>query len=416
MEILLVDDDPTTLLLIGVRLRALQFEVVEARDGLEAQEILQRRAIVLVLCDWNMDGMNGIDLCRWLRSDRSRPYTYFILLTGRNDKQSLIEGMDAGADDFLVKPVDSEELKVRIRAGQRILELQDRLAAQNRALERFNADLQQRYDSLYGELDAASKIYSGLCRDIDAAAKLQQSLLPPSATIGRTRTAGLFIPAQMLAGDMFGHFALDDDYLAFFILDVSGHGVPSALFSFSVAQTLTPAQQSFSLLKRPSGAAPYYSLTPPAQVAAELNAHFASADDSDIYLTLIYGLMHQPSGQVTLVQAGHPHPLLVHPHETSIERIGSGGFPVGLFPNLHYTESSFRMDPGDRLFLYSDGIIECHDPAGEQYGLGRLEALVLGKDDVDPSELVEMVRRDLQSWRGGDDFDDDISLVMLERL
>ena len=416
MEILLVDDDPTTLLLIGQRLRAMQFEVIQARDGLEAQEILRRRAISLVLCDWNMDGLDGIDLCRWLRAEAGRPYTYFILLTGRNDKQSLIDGMDAGADDFLVKPVDREELKVRIRAGQRIVALQEQLAEQNRVLERFNEELQQRYDSLNQELDSANKIYRNLCRDIDVAAQLQQSLLPVPATIGRIRSAGLFLPAQMLAGDMFGYFALDRDHLAFFILDVSGHGVPSALFSFSVAQTLSPARESFSLLKRPSVTPPYFTLTPPAQVAAELNAHFASNQDSEIYFTLIYGLLHQPSGQVTLVQAGHPYPLLIHSEARGIERLGSGGFPIGMFPNLEFQESSFRLGAGDRLFLYSDGIVECTSPDGELYGSERFEALLLGTRGAGGEELVEAVRRDLLSWRGSKDFDDDISLLLLERL
>lgn len=416
MEILLVDDDPTTLLLVGLRLRTLQFDVVEAHDGLEAREILRTRPISLVLCDWNMERMDGIALCRWLRAEATRPYTYFILLTSRNDKQSLIDGMAAGADDFLVKPVDPEELKVRIRAGQRILELQEQLAEKNRALAHFNAELQQRYDRLYQELEGASKIYSGLCRDIDAAAKLQQSLLPAPATIGRIRSDGLFVPAQMLAGDMFGYFALDEETLAFFILDVSGHGVPSALFSFSVAQTLTPSRQNFSLLKRPSVSAPYYTLTPPVQVAAELNAHFASTDDTELYFTLVYGLMHQPTGQVSLVQAGHPHPLLIRPSATGVERIGSGGCPIGLFPNLQYTESSFRMEAGDRLFLYSDGIIECHGVAGELYGLDRFEALLLDGNGLAPADLVARVRGELRSWRGSDDFDDDISLIMLERV
>ncbi|WP_139556881.1 PP2C family protein-serine/threonine phosphatase [Methylotetracoccus oryzae] len=415
MEILLVDDDPTTLLLIGLRLRTLQFDVIEARDGLEAQAILRQRSVALVLCDWNMEGMDGIDLCRWLRADTSRPYTYFILLTGRNDKQSLIDGMDAGADDFLVKPVDPEELKVRIRAGQRLIELQAQLAEKNRALEHFNNELQQRYDSVYRELDGANKIYSTLCRDIDAAAKLQQSLLPSPATIGGIRSDGLFLPAQMLAGDMFGYFELDADHLAFFILDVSGHGVPSALFSFSVAQILTPSGENYSLLKRPSTSPPYFTLTPPAQVAAELNAHFASADDRDIYFTMIYGLIHHPSGNVTFVQAGHPPPVLVRGDGGGARHVGSGGFAIGFFPDLPYDEIQLQMTPGDRLVLYSDGIVECCNAEGEAYGVERLERLLLTHAGRSLEQLIPAVRAELLAWRGVAEFDDDISLLVLER-
>ena len=415
MEILVVDDDPTIRLLLGVILRKLDYQVVEASDGVEAQAILQKRPIPLVLCDWNMREMTGVQLCRWIRGITTTPYIYFILLTSRNDKESLIEGMEAGADDFLVKPIDPNELRVRLRAGERVLLLQQQLAERNRALEQINKDLQLEYEHLCREVEDAAKIYSNLCQDIEAAAKLQQSLLPPPAKIGSFRADWLFLPAAKLGGDMFGYYPIDDGHLAFFQIDVCGHGIPAALFSFSVSQTLTPAKGAYGFLKRPSSKPPFYVLTSPSRVARELNGHFSSRDDSDIYFTLVYGLLSQKSGRATLVQAGHPHPLHWDRATGRIERIGTGGFAVGMLPGLDYETVSFDIRLGDRLFVYSDGIVECANPSGELYSLERLESFLTEHAHCRTQELMTAVTGELHGWRQSDQFDDDISLLILER-
>ncbi len=415
MEILIVDDDPAIRLLLGSILRKLDYRVVEASDGLEAQQLLRQRSIPLVLCDWNMREMTGVQLCRWIRGITPTPYTYFILLTGRNDKQSLIEGMEAGADDFLVKPIDPGELRVRLRAGERVLQLQQQLAERNRALERINKELQQQYDNLCRDVEAAAKIYSNLCQDIQAAAKLQQSLLPAPARVGCYQGDWLFLPAAMLAGDMFGYYPIDDRHLAFFQIDVAGHGIPAALFSFSVSQTLTPAKDAYGFLKRPLSKPPFYTLTSPATVAQELNRHFASREDTEMYFTLVYGLLNQETGRATLVQAGHPYPLRWDRERSRIERIGAGGFAVGMLPGLDYETVTFDIRPGDRLFVYSDGIVECADPGGRLYSLERLESFLAENAHCHARQLMRALKAELKEWRQNDQFDDDISLLILER-
>lgn len=415
MDILVVDDDPTIRLLLASILRKLNYQVVEASDGIEAQNILRKRQIALVLCDWNMSEMSGVQLCRWIRGITPAPYTYFILLTGRNDRESLIEGMEAGADDFLVKPIDPNELRVRLRAGERVLLLQQQLAERNLALEQINKELQQRYDNLCRDVEAAARIYRNLCQDIQAAAKLQQSLLPAPARIGAYQGDWMFLPAAMLAGDMFGYFPIDERHLAFFQVDVSGHGIPAALFSFSVSQTLTPAKDAYGFLKRPLSKPPFYTLTAPSTVARELNRHFASRDDTEMYFTLIYGLLEQESGHAELVQAGHPYPLRWNCASRRIERIGRGGFAVGMLPNVQYDAVSFDLGPGDRLFVYSDGIVECANPEGELYSLERLEYFLVEYVDCPAHELITALNAELQVWRQSDQFDDDISLLILEK-
>jgi sigma-B regulation protein RsbU (phosphoserine phosphatase) len=115
-------------------LRKWGHQVIEAADGKTAWEILERDPIPLVVSDWMMPEMTGLDLCRKIRASGGPNYTYFILCTSRGEKEDLIEGMDAGADDFLVKPINKEELRVRVRAGQRVLDLERSLEDRNTEL------------------------------------------------------------------------------------------------------------------------------------------------------------------------------------------------------------------------------------------------------------------------------------------
>lgn len=131
MRILIADDDPTSVLLLQNTLSDWGYEVVTVRDGTEAWNALRRPdAPRLVILDWMMPGLNGIEVCHKVRQDRSQPYIYLLMLTARTDKQSIIEGMAAGADDYVAKPFDEQELHVRVRSGQRIIDLEEKLRVQ----------------------------------------------------------------------------------------------------------------------------------------------------------------------------------------------------------------------------------------------------------------------------------------------
>ncbi|HEX8986011.1 MAG TPA: diguanylate cyclase [Bryobacteraceae bacterium] len=135
MQVLIADDDAVSRRLLAKKLSGWGYEVRAARDGREAWEALQGPdAPRLAIMDWMMPGMTGPDLCRELRRPQSEPYTYVLLLTARTDKEDLIAGMDSGADDYLTKPFNAQELKVRLRAGHRILDLQSQLVAAREAL------------------------------------------------------------------------------------------------------------------------------------------------------------------------------------------------------------------------------------------------------------------------------------------
>ena len=190
MRILVADDDRDTRSLLTKFLNNWNHEVVTARDGDEAIEVLRREPISLVISDWMMPKVDGVELCRNIRSAALDRYIYVILLTAKNTKHELVTGMAAGADDFIVKPFNKGELEVRIRAGARMIDLQVSLEQKNRNLE-----------------DA----YSVIEKDLQAAAELQRSFLPnPASSIHEIRFEWLFLPCTFVAGDSFNFFRLDD--------------------------------------------------------------------------------------------------------------------------------------------------------------------------------------------------------------
>jgi diguanylate cyclase (GGDEF)-like protein len=142
MKVLIADDEVVSQKLLESTLRRWGYEVATARDGFEAAHVLQEPdAPKLAILDWLMPGIDGVQLCREIRRRQTEPYTYILLLTGKNSKHDVIEGLDAGADDYMIKPYDPQELQVRLRTGKRILYLQEQLIAAREALrERATRD------------------------------------------------------------------------------------------------------------------------------------------------------------------------------------------------------------------------------------------------------------------------------------
>ena len=229
MKILLVDDDESVLLFLKNVLEKLGYEVISCTNGEDAWQILKNEEINILLTDWVMPALSGIDLCKRIRSKLQSPhYTYIILLTGKTSNDDLVMGFDSGADDFISKPVATKELHVRIKAAQRVLKLEQQLVQQNQKLELANKEISYNYQHIK--------------QDLEAAAKLQQALLPKSSnTFLPVNIAWDFRPADDLAGDIFGFYPLDKNHLALYLIDVAGHGVPAAMLSVYLNKMLSPA-------------------------------------------------------------------------------------------------------------------------------------------------------------------------------
>ncbi len=394
MRILVVDDEKEARTLLGKTLTRLDHKVVEATSGIEAWDILEREGISFVISDWMMPRMNGLELCRRVRAAKFENYIYFILLTAKDNKNELIEGMKAGADDFIVKPFNAGELDVRIRAGERVLRLERELQERNKKL-----------------IYAYDKIRS----DLEAAANMQKSLLPVSATtISSLRFDWIFCPCSFVAGDIFGLFELHENHVGFYLLDVAGHGVPAAMQSVTLNKLLSSIASKNNMWHRYTSNANNCDLTSPSMVIRELNRRFQS-DDAMQYFTMVYGVTDVRDGRTKLVQAGHPSPLYQE-KEGKVTLLGMGGLPVGMLPHVEHEEHEFYFGPGDRLFLYCDGITECHNgKSTDQFSVERLVRLVEGWRSLPLKELMKGIEQKLRLWRGSEEFEDDITLLAIER-
>ena len=394
MDVLIVEDARDQLHLLAAIVRKLGHHVHKATDGLQALAILQKTPSVrIVISDWMMPNMDGLNLCRAIRDGRFERYIYFILLTGKADHGALLEGLSVGADDFLHKPVDFRELAVRLKGGERVTVLEQ-------TLEQKNIEL--------------SNALSTVEKDLESAAAAQQSLLSQPAVIQGVGFDWHFQPSKILGGDMFGYHAVDDENVMFYQLDVAGHGIPSALFSFALNNILMDTDRHSTILLEESASSSGHRLLQPHEVVAKLNSRFQTTADSMLYFTMIYGLIHSPSGRVVMTHAGHPSTFYLAANGAEVDILTENSFPVGMLPAMSWQTRELWMKPGDRLFMYSDGLVECENQEGQQYGEQALATMVHKALNRDMRGMITEVWETLCTWRGSDSFDDDMTCLALE--
>jgi len=396
-EILIVDDSPVQRALLSHLLKSCGYSVVEATDGVQALNLLKQGKIRIVFTDWIMPNMSGIELIEKIREENLGFYVYVILCSCKNSKTDVIAGVRMGADDFLTKPAIPEELFARLHAGERVIKLQNKIAEEEQKVARAYASL--------------SKAHQKLRSDLDAAAKLQLSLLPHPASLSKIHFDWVFRPTNEVAGDTFNVFQLDATHIGFYQLDVSGHGIPSAMLSFYLSKILQGSPLRDSFLKRPMPQEPFYRIVPPDEVVSDLNKRFQN--EEDMFFTIIYGVLNTLSGKLQFTQAGHPNPILCRPHSPT-RLLGNTGFPVGALPNIEFELVEEQLLPGDRVILCSDGITECINDHNEQFGISRMTECVKAAEDQQLRDFVGGFVESLTGWRGHDEFDDDISLLVME--
>lgn len=393
MKVLLAEDDPVSAHVLQAHLEKWGHEISAAEDGAEAWRLFEDGEVELVITDWIMPEIDGLELVRRIRATPRAGYVYIILLTAKSRKEDIVRGMEAGADDFLVKPFDPEELRARIRAGERVIRLEQNLARRNEELQLANRRM---------------------TRDLQAAARVQQALLPAALPqYDRVRFAWRFQPCQELAGDILGVVPLDDRHVGLYMLDVSGHGVAAALLSVTVRHFLSPALTSSSILRQQVPGSTAFRPTPPAEVTRELNTRFPMDPNTGQYFTLLYGILDLETFTFRQVSAGHPGPVHL-PAEGPPTRLTAPGFPIGLVEDAVYQERELQLRPGDRLYLYSDGIPEAPGSSGELFGVPRLLTELQNAHAVALDESLDALTRSVDKWCLPGRPADDVSLLALE--
>lgn len=330
-HILIIDDDPSARLIISRSLAREGYEVLQAENGKQGLELAQQIIPALIICDWNMPKMNGLEVCRQVKSDPELMHTHFILLTARDEVSDLVRGLENGADDFLSKPANPSELRARVRAGIRLNKANRELQRQKRILE----------------------------EELAQAARYVRSLLPPELE-GEVKTQSYFLPSIQLGGDCFDYFWLDTEHLVVYVLDVSGHGVGAALLSVSV-QNLLRSARSYAIA---------LDLTQPQAVLTKLNETFPMENHQDMYFTIWYGVYDRRQRQLSYASAGHPAAILVNPQGP--QQLGMSSLPIGLVPVAEYTSQAVAVPPRSRLYVFSDGAYEIPQPEGGIWGIEEL--------------------------------------------
>ena len=258
------------------------------------------------------------------------------------------------------------------------------------------------------------KAFDRMRNDMESAARIQKSLLPRvSPVVAGMRFAWEIFPCGELAGDTLNIFHLDRDRIGFFVLDVSGHGASAAMMSMAIHRLLVPSPGPPSVLFRREPGGDGYQIAVPEQVCHDLNVHFQMGPDLPQYFTLIYGILDGRTGGVRFVTAGHCAPVYAPPGGKPREVTGTN-FPIGFFPDACYTPQEFTLEPGSRLYIYSDGLTEAANGDGEQFGRERLLAAIHECRDESLRSSLTSLLGSMRGWSRNAHLADDVSLLAFE--
>ncbi len=334
-----------------------------SRNGEEALAALQADGdIEVVVTDINMPVMDGLTLLARLQERPNSPAT--VIVSAYGDMPNIRAAMNRGAFDFLTKPIDFHDFEVTVQ----------KTLTQVRHLRTAAADR----DRLVA-----------LERDLKIASSIQRSFLPtdPPADDGRSCFAlhAAMIPAQEVGGDFYDHFWLDEGRLGVVIGDVSGKGVPAALL-MAVTRTLLRACV-------PRG-------DDPGACLEEVNRLLLRDTSADRFVTLFYAVLDAHRGELRYANAGHNPPLLLRAAGT-VEPLPGSGLVVGIVPKTTYETRTVRIEPGDRLFLYTDGIPEAMDAHRKQFSAERMETVLRDSGGTGPAELIGRVVESVRLFTAG---------------
>lgn len=373
-QILVIDDDPTAQFVLQRTLQKQGYEVAVVSNGESGIALAQKLRPALIICDWMLPQIDGLEVCRRIKSDPNLATTFFILLTARSTVEDRVEGLDNGADEFLTKPIDLSELKARVRAGLRLHQLTRDFQMQKHQLE----------------------------KELTEAADYVRSLLPLPMT-GKVAIDARFIPSRQLGGDCFDYYWLDPDYLAIYLLDVSGHGLGAALPSVSVMNLL----RSQSL--------PNVNFYHPSEVLKALNETFQMSEQHDRYFTIWYGVYNQAKRQLFYASAGHPPAILVTANSdqtVDIKLLKTPNLPIGMLSDTRFGYERCDIADPSTLYIFSDGAYEILLPDQTTWGLDAFIELLEVYCQSDRCHL-DLILQHIRQLNTQETFSDDLSLLQI---
>jgi len=379
-EILVVDDDPVTRKTLIRVLSLAGYQCRESENGISAWEQLHSHRPSLVLLDLEMPDLNGADLVRRMRGDPDSAISQIptIMLTGHSDEQSEVLCLEAGADDFVTKPINMTVLRARIETHLRLRSMREQLRRQNEELEAWRHNLE---------------------RDLAAARLTQQSLIPPKTpSIPGWDIAAVFRPVIEVGGDIYGWVRMSDDRMLFWIADATGHGASAALIT-----TLTKLLFHYGTAE----------LSAPASIMQSINDDFRGIFGGRSFMTAMCVALDFNTGQASVVGAGHP-PLVLVKKSGPVQTVWSAAPPLGLSESPEFAETSVELNPGDGLLLYTDGLLHPIDKKRHKLtpeGLGELIDLTTFNAET----VLQNILRTTAPPDAADRLPDDIAALLVLR-
>lgn len=379
-RILVADDDATSRKLLSRILTRAGFACTEAPDGIEALKSLQADPPSLLLLDFDMPGMDGAEVLKKLRQDSNAAIAQIpaIMLTGHGGEESEVLCLEAGADDFVTKPINQAVLRARIDTQLRLRSMRSQLQKQNDELEAWRRNLE---------------------RDLEAARLTQQSLIPQKPPVlPGWEIAACYQPVIQVGGDIYGWLRMADGRTLFWIADATGHGASAALLT-----TLAKLLFHHGTAEHPT----------PTEIMEAVNNDFRSIFGARSFMTAMCVALDPLTGRATVVGAGHP-PLLVARTGGRTESIPSSAPPLGLLERSEFIETHVDLEPGDAFFLYTDGIYGAGHDENPRLSSKRLEEMLQPLAESAQSLLNRVVDQAAAN-DGGNAPPDDVAAVAVRR-
>lgn len=336
------------------------------------QAIAKAREVrpTVILQDLVMPEVDGLDLVTQFRAESATALIPLVVLSSKEEGKTKAEAFARGANDYMVKLPDPLEIIARLRYHSR----------------GYIAQLQR------------NAAYEALASELHQAAEYVRSLLPAPIDLPAIRTRWIFTPSASLGGDCFGYRMLDDSHFAFWLIDVCGHGVGPSLLSVSVRNLL-------------QGTAPSVDLRQPSAVMTMLNASFQMSTQNNLYFTGWYGVLHVPTRALRWSGAAHPSVLIVGP--SGIRECESQNTIIGMVDGIAFEETLIDLDHGDRLYLYSDGVVEIAMPDGTVWSHSQFMDF-MRSDGLLAASPIDRVMQYTEQLQGSPAYQDDVSMVEIE--